>query len=190
MRLGVQSLRVSGHLMANFRFDLARVRSPKHCEPGFGDAITRVGPSSAPGAGYGLFSVVDLAPQIPLYEYTGVPVTTELADKYPNAYMFSSELYGVLDASRHVCSPAKFVNTKGEKAENNCAFVTHEGNIFLSTIRAIAQGEELFAPYNTENSTWPMTFLGDARAEKVDFVRSAYIQAPRCLLSLLNILMS
>ena len=110
---------------------------------------------------YGLFSVVALASQIPLYEYTGAPVTTEQADKYPNAYMFSSELYGVLDASRDVCSPAKFVNTKGKVlAENNCEFITHEGNIFLSTIRAIAQGEELFAPYNTETLKMANEFFG------------------------------
>ena len=158
--------------MAHFRFDLARLRTPAHCGPGFSDPITRVGPSSAPGAGYGLFSVVALASRIPLYEYTGTPVTTEQADKYPNAYMFSSELYGVLDASRDVCSPAKFVNTKGRVwAENNCEFETHEGNIFLSTTRAIAQGEELFARYNEETVQWPMTYLGDARVEKIEFVR-------------------
>lgn len=160
--------------MAHFRFDLARLRTPVHCEPGFSDALTRVAPSSAPGAGYGLFSVVALAGQIPLYEYTGTPVTSEQADKYPNAYMFSSDLYGVLDASRGVCSPAKFVNTKGRLlAQNNCKFVTREGHIFLSTTREIAEGEELFAPYGKQTlPRWPMTFLGCAWAEKIEFVRS------------------
>lgn len=163
--------------MAQFRFDVARLRTPVSCGPGFSDGITRVGASSVRGAGYGLFSVVALASQIPLYEYTGTLVTTEQADRYPNAYMFSSELFGVLDASQDICSPAKFVNTKGRllALENNCEFVTHEGHIFLSTSRAITQGEELFAPYGQQTPKWPMTFLGCARAEKIEFVRSAFM---------------
>lgn len=159
--------------MAHFRFDSARLRTPKHCGPGFSDKFTRVAPSSVSGAGYGIFSVAALASQIPLYEYTGRSITTEQADRYPNAYMFGSELCEVLDASQDICSPAKFINTKGQtiSGQNNCEFVTHEGHIFLSTTRDIAQGEELFAPYGKQAPKWPMTFLGNACSEKIDFVR-------------------
>lgn len=131
-----------------------------------------VAKSTLPGAGYGLFSEKKLGAGRPLYEYTGRSVTHEQADKYPNAYMFNSELSEVLDASQDICSPAKFVNTKGQtKCQNNCEFVTHEKRIFLSTTRAIGKGEELFAPYGKDTPKWPMTFLGDAQKKKFDFMR-------------------
>lgn len=159
--------------MSHYKFDLARLRTPVHCEPGFSDGITRVGKSSLPDAGYGLFAEVAISANTPLYEYTGTQVTVEHADRYPNAYMFSSHLFGVLDASREICSPAKFVNTKGPEigGDNNCEFVDHEGRVFLLTSTTIAKGQELCSPYGRQNPKWPMTFLGCASREKIDFIR-------------------
>lgn len=159
--------------MSHYKFDLARLRTPVYCEPGFNDGITRIARSPLPDAGYGLFAEVAINAKTPLYEYTGKQVTEEHADRYPNAYMFSSHLYGVLDASQEVCSPAKFVNTKGPVlgGGNNCEFLTHEGRVFLITSRAIAKGEELCSPYGRQNPKWPMTFVGCAVKEKIAFAR-------------------
>lgn len=159
--------------MTHFHFDKARLRTPEYCEPGFNDGITRVAASSVPGAGYGLFAEIHLARGKPLYEYTGRSVTLEYADKYPNAYMFNSPLSGVVDASQDICSPAKFVNTKGRilGKGNNCQFMTHEDRIFLFTSAAIAQGAELFTPYGKQAVQWPMTFLGNACKDKFGFAR-------------------
>lgn len=157
-------------------FLAAQTRTPKYCGHTFRDQYTRVGPSHEPDAGLGLYAVRDIEADFPLYEYTGQKVSQREADRFPNAYHFSTDVPHIVIDGSHIdnCSPARFVNTKGEYLEppNNCGFQLHSGKIFLVTFAAVKAGDELFAPYGTEKmAKWPEAFCGCAVTQKEDFVR-------------------
>ena len=146
-------------------FLAASSRTPSSCHHTFADALTRVSVSSLDRAGYGLFAVSAMPARLPLYEYTGVLVSREEADKYPNAFQFntpSSDL--VIDGSiSDKCSPAKFINTQGIYLEppNNCQFEQHGQRVYLVTLANICSGDELFAPYGKRAmAVWPEAYLG------------------------------
>ncbi len=159
-------------------FQAAKTRSPTKCPTDFQDTFTRVAPSSISDAGRGLFAVSDLLPNFPLYVYSGLVLSEEEADRYPNAYQVGSpslpgETAEVVDASTELCSPAKYINSKGRillRNGNNCQLRDHEGHVYLVTDKAIKAGEELFAAYGALEPKWPMTFLGCSAQNKSAFL--------------------
>lgn len=130
-------------------------------------------PSKVKGGGYGLFAVSFLHADYALYKYTGVPVTRQEAEQYPNAFHFDTSSNVVLDASQNICSPAKYINSKGPwLSRNNCQFELHNGCIYLVTLKCVKPGTELFAAYGPEPmAVWPEAYLGCAAKEKSAFVR-------------------
>lgn len=168
--------------MDDFLFASALSRTPDTCPTDFCDDLTRVGISSIAGAGHGLFAVSDLESRFPLYAFTGVPVSDEEADRYPNAYQLTLDGHKrtppgetlVLDASGSLCSPAKYPNSRGVyilSGGNNCQFEQHNDVIYLVTDKRIKAGEELFTAYGEQKPMWPMTFLGCAKSSKLDFMQ-------------------
>ena len=95
----------------------------------FADGKTEVKSSRIQNAGKGLFAAGNLSGNCPLYNYTGVVVPKEEADRYPNAYHFKLKDGTVLDGSQEPLSPCMYVNTLGpsQQAKNNCYLEEHKG---------------------------------------------------------------
>ena len=110
--------------------------------------------SSLPGAGMGLFTKYDIPKNQLIVEYKGRRVLWKKVkhlDGY-NAYLFKLNRVYAIDAKPYIKSFARYANdargfSKILGLRNNCEYVVKNNSCYISSIRKINKGEELFIPY-------------------------------------------
>ena len=134
--------------------------------------LTRVGPSSIPGAGLGLHAVSHLPRGLPLFTYSGGFVSEEEALMWPNAHHLHLEGSGKCTDGSKVGSkretPMKYINS-ADIDSANCRFDEREDRIFVIVLRDILPIEELLIEY--EVMEWPHNFHGCAIQRPAKFIK-------------------
>ncbi|KAJ1917738.1 hypothetical protein H4219_003050 [Mycoemilia scoparia] len=130
--------------------------------------VVRVGPSTIPAAGNGLFAIRDLPAHCPLGFYFGVPMTEDEFDSLKDNSGVASH-YSIMyrktvldacdengqpytDPNGRLYCPFHFMNEDRTGKSQNMTFLegTKVNQIICSTTRKIKAGEELFVFYGDE----------------------------------------
>lgn len=114
----------------------------------------RVGPSGIPGAGHGLFAVVNLRRGDWLCRVTGQEMSEEAAVRFAARSKFGDRYFlGTSRGVLNVRSAARYANdacgpVRVPGIQNNCRFCEGEdGSVWLEATRPIRAGEECFVGY-------------------------------------------
>jgi SET domain-containing protein len=110
--------------------------------------------STLPGAGLGLFTKIDIPKGMLIVEYKGRLVNwkdVKAEDGY-NAYLFKLNSKYALNALTYYKSFARYANdargfSKITGLKNNTEYIVKKNQCFISSIRKIYRGEEIFVPY-------------------------------------------
>ena len=106
----------------------------------------RLGKSSIPGAGFGLFATRTL-PKDTRILYTGdIVLLNDGSDGGP--YYLELTQRSAVDAARTNAGDGRWINDpKGSGKRPNCTFVVYRGRAVVKTSHEVAQGEELLVSY-------------------------------------------
>lgn len=114
----------------------------------------RVAPSTIPGAGLGLFAVMDMRRGDPLCWVSGQMMTEEEAARFAARSKHGSRYFlGTSEGVLNVRSAARYANdacgpVRTPGVRNNCRFVEEEdGSVSLEATRPIRAGQECFVGY-------------------------------------------
>jgi SET domain-containing protein len=110
--------------------------------------------SSLPGAGLGLFTKVDIPKGKFIVEYKGrLELWNDIKhEDGHNAYLFRLNRKYALNAERYYKSPARYINDARGFSRiigltNNSEYIVIKNHCYVSSIRKIKKGEEIFVPY-------------------------------------------
>ncbi|MCW3075261.1 MAG: hypothetical protein JWP69_2330 [Flaviaesturariibacter sp.] len=113
--------------------------------------------STIPGAGKGLFTLIDIPKETRIVEYKGRITTWKNADHDGglNFYLFCVKRYHTIDARPYLKALGRYANDvngpgKLKGAKNNCVFVIDGLKVFIESTRPIAAGEEIFVNYGKD----------------------------------------
>jgi uncharacterized protein len=118
--------------------------------------LLRVGESTIPGAGHGLFAVRSFPSDTVVCVYRGKELRTAEAAKlktHERDYLMRIGPQCYVDASAPDSCLARFINDARRAAKQNCWFdkvlptSTEPGHALVKSLRAIEAGEELFCSY-------------------------------------------
>ena len=114
----------------------------------------RVAPSLIPGAGRGLFAMVDLSRGDVLCRVTGRTMSEEEATRFAARSKYGDRYFlGLSDGVMNVRSAARYANDACGPVQvpgirNNCRFIEGEdGSVWLEATRLIRAEEECFVGY-------------------------------------------
>ncbi|KAH9257253.1 hypothetical protein BASA81_004410 [Batrachochytrium salamandrivorans] len=109
----------------------------------------QIAPSSIPGAGEGLFALVDIPPGQRFIEYYGEVLSFKQAKLVRNRnYMKVVSLNKHIDAQdATISSPARYINDTPDRSKINCKFVVFQNRVYIETLVLIKAGQEFFVDY-------------------------------------------
>ena len=122
---------------------------PRHLQQEMG---LRIGPSTLPGAGRGLFAAQPFSNRQEVSPLTGYWLRNkgDRREWQPlSHYVFGVSAQLAIDAAGTNRAPARLINDARGLHKSNCKFVpcSNSESIRVVTTRAVAAGEEFFAPY-------------------------------------------
>jgi uncharacterized protein len=112
-----------------------------------------VEPSLLPGAGKGLFTVVDIPRGTQIIEYTGrITTWADVKEDYDNPYIYYFNSQHVIDALPHSEALARYANDAAGMSRvpgitNNCFFKKEGKRVFIQARRHIPAGSEILVNY-------------------------------------------
>lgn len=113
--------------------------------------------STLPGAGKGLFTLVDIPKGKRIVEYKGTRSTwAEVKDDDgKNGYIFYITSKNVIDALPHKEALARYANdarglSKVEGVRNNAEYIIEKGKCYIDAMRDIPAGSEILVSYSAD----------------------------------------
>lgn len=127
--------------------------------------------STLPGAGNGLFTLVDIQKGDRIVEYKGrrQPWKEVKHDDGRNKYLLRLNRTIAIDALAYKKALGRFANDarglrRGNGQRNNAEYLTYGNHCFIEATRSIKNGEEIFVGYGSE--FWVLEKMLQARRTK------------------------
>ncbi len=96
--------------------------------------------------GKGLFTLQDIPKGVCIIEYTGKPITEEMADEKRGKYLFEVAKGKTIDGN----IPSNIARYINHSCAPNCEATGPKGRVFIFSLRRIKAGSEIFYDYGKE----------------------------------------